>query len=1009
MARFERWLEVKRIFEETLEVAPEERAPFLDRVCGSDKELRREVDALLKAPPLPTSSLAELLGLPERHEEPDYVEGDRIDHFSIVRKVGKGGMGTVYDARDVRNNDRRVALKVLFFRAVRFSQDKRLAGLSHPAIVTFHDSGETAEGLPYFVFEFIEGEPITDFCERRNLGISERLSLFLEVCDAVAYAHQRYLIHCDLKPENILVTATGALKLLDFGIARQVGDKTALNDLSPITLPFASPEQVGSEETTILSDVYSLGVLLCVLLTGRLPYHRVRNVSDLRDAIIHEEPARPSDLVRLRPDSALDKEEIPPYCTPPLAKSAKQLAGRLRGDLDAIVLCALSKEPSKRYAFATELAEDIRRHLAIEPVKAHPPSRRYRAKKVLRRRAAPLTVIALVSIALLVMSILLFGQYRRALRGERQASAQAERTRQVNRFVVNLLRRTNPFDPSSSPDASVDELLDQSSRTTEASLANYPDLKASLLSVLGEIFAGRGNVPKSKSLLEDALALQRRGVPDQALAETLQRYSVVLTGQGRYRDSEAVLAEAKDVLRRLGRSGDPVLESRILLAQATNKMNLGEYNASQKFSEAALATLRRSPGNFPELAESLHDLGRILELKDRDAEAENLLRQALSYEKLTPEPKNPYVAITLNSLAGLRYTRGDYAGARTMYLQALEINRATLGENSKGYALTLHNIAALDSVQGHYQEALENFTQVVAILQKSLPPDHLDILTARDQLASTLIHLHDYEHAEKIFLDVLSSEKATLPKNHPAIAGSLNNLAYLYQDEGHLHEAQDFYQQALGAFENIVGRKSRPVATLLGNLGSIAQSLGDDRKAEADFKEALEIAQGVAGERSPDTVNALINLSSLYISTGNIQRARGLINEVIPLAVSMAGPTGRLTGSVYSLEARLLLAQGDFKGSISRAQQANAIFAVTLPPQDWRIAATNSVLGAALGMSGSTAKAEPLLLQSLKELRGIKGDESSQVHDATEMIRLFYKKLGRNREAEKYQRKNRGE
>jgi serine/threonine protein kinase len=258
---------------------------------------------------------------------------------------------------------------------VKLSQDKRIASFTDPSIVTFHDSGETSEGLPYFVFEYVEGEPITTFCERRGLGIPERLRLFQKVCSAVAYAHQRYLIHCDLKPENILVTASGALKLLDFGIAKQIGEDITSNGLSPMTLPFASPEQVGGEETTTLSDVYSLGILLCVLLTGRLPYRHARSVTELRDAILYEEPACPSDLVRPRPDSGSDKDELPPYCTPPPAKSPEQLARHLREDLDAIVLRALSKEPAKRYGFATELADDIRKHLAIEPVSAHPSSR----------------------------------------------------------------------------------------------------------------------------------------------------------------------------------------------------------------------------------------------------------------------------------------------------------------------------------------------------------------------------------------------------------------------------------------------------------------------------------------------------------------------------------------------------------------------------------------------------------------------------------------------------------
>jgi eukaryotic-like serine/threonine-protein kinase len=1004
MPPFERWLEVKAIFEEALELNPDERTLFLDRACG-DSEVRQEVEALLAAPALPTSALGSLLGLPEQGGEPDYAEGDTIDHFVIVRRVGRGGMGVVYEARDTRNNNRPVALKVLFSRAVKLSQDKRIASFTDPSIVTFHDSGETPEGLPYFVFEYIEGEPITTFCERRSLGIPERLRLFQKVCNAVAYAHQRYLIHCDLKPENILVTASGALKLLDFGIAKQIGEDIASNALSPMTLPFASPEQVGGEETTTLSDVYSLGILLCVLLTGRLPYRRARSVADLRDAILYEEPARPSDLVRPRLDSSSDKDELPPYCTPPPAKGPEQLASQLQEDLDAIVLRALSKDPEKRYAFATELAEDIRKHLTIEPVSAHPPSRRYRTKKFLLRRAVPLSIIAVISIVFLVMSVLLFNQYRRAVKEERQASAQAGRTRQVNRFVVDLLRKTNPFDQSPGSDATVDELLDQSSRTIEASLDHYPDLKASFLSVLGGIYSGRGDSARGKALIQNALSLQRHGPRDHALAETLERYGSVLSGQGHYQESDAALTEAQNILSKIGQPSDPLLEASILLVQATNKLNLGDYDSTRRLCQSALTLLRHSPGNFPEIAISLHGIGRTLELKDRDSEAAALYREALSFAERMPDARNPIVANIEDALGVLMYKRGDYVGARAMFQRALDIQRTTLGEGSKVYAVTLHNLAALDSVQGRYREALERFTQVVVILQKRLPSNHLTILTTRDQLASTLVQLHESERAEKIFLEVLAVERATLPKNHPLLATTMNNLGALYVDEGRFEESQAFYQQALEIFEKLVGRKSRPVAGLLGNLGTVAQSRGDNGIAETHYREALDIARGIAGGKSPETFNALVNLASFYISTDNLGKARGLVSEAIPLAEAMVGPTGRLTGSAYALEARLLLAQGDFRGALSRARQGRAILLANLPPLDWRIAVMDSVIGAALGRSGDTAEAEELLLRSLSELRKIKGDHSPQVRDAMERVRMFYKDQGRSDEAAKYRSK----
>ncbi|HVT16683.1 MAG TPA: serine/threonine-protein kinase [Thermoanaerobaculia bacterium] len=997
MPRFERWLEVKRIFEEAIAVAPSERERFLEGACGADAELRREIEALLNAPVLPTSSLASLLGLSDRRDEPDYAEGDRIDHFTIARCVGRGGMGAVYEARDTKNNDRRVAIKVLFSRTAAISQDKRLAGLSHPAIVTFHDSGETAEGLPYFVFEFIDGEPITAFVDHRALTLPDRLRLVQKICAAVGYAHQRGVIHCDLKPENILVTSTGELKLLDFGIAREVDGGVAPGEISPITLPFASPEQVGHEETTTLSDVYSLGVLLAVLLTGRLPYRRARSVSELRDAILHEAPNLPSETVTTTSDGEPRISSTPP------AKNAADLARQLRGDLDAVTQKALCKVPGERYQSAPDLAADIERHLVDRPVLARGNARLYRLSRLLKRRRSA-AVVAAVFVLLILGSLgIWLREYRRAVLGERHASAQAERTRQVNRFVVDLLRRTNPFDPSGAPEASVDEMLDQSTRSIETSLHNQPDLKASLQSVLGEIFAARGNDVRGQELLARALAFQRRGPRDQALAETLQRFGGVLTDLGRFKESEAVLSEAEAIVSKLPSQGDPTLHARILLARAANQLNLGDHESARQLSETALTLLRGAPGSFLEIASSLLGLGRSFDLKDRDADAEAFLRQALAYAEKLPDPRNPHVGMIMDTLGTLLYKRGDYAGARTLFLRALDVERATLGPESRVCAITLHNLAALAATQGQFADAVEQFRQALTILQKRLPPTHAELLMTRNQLASALVQLRQYDQAEPMLREVLAAQRATLPKGHPNIGVTLNNLAFLYEEEGRYNESQTRYEEALALFTALLGRNSRPVAGLLGNLGSVARDRGDLRTAEVQFREALQVSRGIAGGKCIEAVNALINLAGLYMLTGDLTKARPFATEAVSLSKSVVGPAAWLAGYARIAEARLLLAEGDGRRALSEARQARATMAAKLPPDSWRLAAADSLIGAALGKLGETQGAERLLLRSLSDLRRINGEHSFQTREATKRVRAFYLDLGRRDEAAKYQ------
>ncbi|MEP7010174.1 MAG: serine/threonine-protein kinase [Acidobacteriota bacterium] len=999
-----RWNEIKEIVQAALDLPEEEQAAYIKDTCEGDVELQNQAAVLLSVSATQADAYDNLVVRPPNFYAPEFKDGDEIGPYKILRPLGKGGMGSVYLAEDTRH-DRQVALKALTFRSqVPMREQRALAKLNHPNIAALYDSGQTADGSPFFVMEFVDGVPITEYCESHSLSVKKRLRLFLAACEAVAYAHRNLVVHRDIKPGNILVTDDGMPKLLDFGIAKNLspslleGTITAQAD-RPMTIAFASPEQLSGDVTSTSTDIYSLGVLLCLMLTDRLPYP-VKSLHDLPWAVRNMEPERPSQLVRKPAQNEEDIELVPASTVPP----SRKLVRSLTGDLDAIVLKALRKEPERRYQTVAELAADIGRHLNDEPVSARKGSNRYRAGKVIQRHPIGVAVGGIVTLVLLGFSILLLGQYRRALRGERQASNQAERTRHVNRFVINLLRRTNPLDQLSDSNASIEELLDQSSRTITTSLNDYPDIKASLLSVLGEILDGRDDDARAKRLLEQALELQRRGPRDLSLAETLQRYGTVLTSLGQYRESDAILAEAKDIVTTTAEQGDPVLESHILLAAAINRIHQADFDSARQLSQEALLSLRHSPNSLPELATSLLALGRILAEKDRDAEAEALFRQALSYAERMHDARNLHVGLIMDSLGGLLYKRGDYTSAQKMYLQALDIERTTMGVGSESYATTLHNLGANASAQGHYDDALEKYMQAVAIYEKKLPPNHQRTLIARNQLATTLVQLGRHDLAEKQLLEILTTERATLSNNHPAVASTLNNLAYLYSDQGRFQEAEICYKEALDIFLGLVGRNSRPVATMHGNLGNIARNKGENRIARRHFEEALEITRGIDGGRIPDTVTALSNLAAFYISTGELTKAHELVTEAVSLAESVVGHANPLTGSIHSLEAKLLLAEGDIPGALSQVRQARAILLGTVPEKDWKVAITTSLLGAALGQSGRIEEAEKLLLGSLSELRRIKGPHSLPALEAQERVRVFYKSIGRGGAAAKYRR-----
>jgi serine/threonine protein kinase len=444
----ERWQRVKQLLEEAIPLEDSQRSSFLDRECGNDGEVRCEVNSLLsshdeagtgflKKPVLDLKSVAPLM--PVR-------AGRRVGVYQIIEEIGHGGMGEVYRAvRADGQFTKEVAVKLVrsgfdtAFVLERFRTERQiLATLDHPNIAHLLDGGTTEDGIPYLVMELIEGARIDSYCDEHKLSITRRLQLFRQVCAAVQYAHQRLVIHRDIKPSNVLVTQEGVPKLLDFGIAKILDPAAgAENTLArPMTPEYASPEQIRGEPITTASDVYSLGVVLYQLLTGRSPYPgETRSSLDLARAVCETDPGRPSTVV-LKPPPARTGEQgevlTPEQVSGSREGSPGKLGRRLAGDLDNIALMALRKEPARRYASVEQFAEDIRRHLEGLPVTATKGSWSYRAGKFVRRNRTAMTATALVFFTLVAG---VAATIRQAHIARRQAEiASAERVRAERRF-----------------------------------------------------------------------------------------------------------------------------------------------------------------------------------------------------------------------------------------------------------------------------------------------------------------------------------------------------------------------------------------------------------------------------------------------------------------------------------------------------------------------------------------------------------------------------------------------
>jgi serine/threonine protein kinase/tetratricopeptide (TPR) repeat protein len=457
----ERWQQIKGVLQEALEVPAEKRTSFLDTACRDDLSLRKEVESLLLEESETDEAFLQSpvnLNLTDVEREGASWVGRRIGSYEIIEEIGEGGMGSVYRAaRADEQYQKQVAIKIVKlgldtpFALARFRAERQiLANLEHPNIARLLDGGTTENGLPYVVMELVEGQPIDEYCNTHKLSVEERLRLFRKVCLAVQYAHQHLVVHRDLKPGNILVTADGTPKLLDFGIAKILdtasfpgGAEPTVSFMRMLTPEYASPEQIRGETVTTESDIYSLGVILFLLLTGQHPYpFDSRSADAIVRAICDTEPRKPSTAVRKTTETTAGQQPTQRDKDISTGESSVKLGKRLRGDLDNIVLLALRKDPQRRYASAEQFAEDIRRHLESLPVVARNDTVGYRIGKFVTRHrtgTAATAVAAMFLVAAFCVALYEARVARQQAEVARQQRARAEKRFNDVRKLANSL------------------------------------------------------------------------------------------------------------------------------------------------------------------------------------------------------------------------------------------------------------------------------------------------------------------------------------------------------------------------------------------------------------------------------------------------------------------------------------------------------------------------------------------------------------------------------------------
>ena len=719
----------------------------------------------------------------------------RIGPYQVLRRLGEGGMGSVYLAVRADQEFRKyVAIKVIRKGmdsseiVSRFRRERQiLAGLDHPNIAKLFDGGTTDDGLPYFVMEYIQGRPLHEYCDSHGLTVRERLLLFRSICSAVQYAHQNLVIHRDLKPLNILVTADGVPRLLDFGIAKLLNPDALSLEAPPtatearvMTPAYASPEQVRGDPLTTCSDVYSLGVILYELLTGRHPY-RMAGGSEMEvyRAVCEQEPDRPSTAATRRDDGAANA------ATSRGAASPRKLTRQLRGDLDNIDMMALRKEPQRRYPSVQALSDDIGRCLDGRAVSARKSTWSYRTGKYVRLHAAGVAAASVVLLLLVAFAVTASVQNAR-VRRERDAAEE------VTKLLVSLFDVNDP-ETAKGETITAREILDRGARRIEGELKGQPEVKAQLLYTIGDIYDKLGLFDQAQPLLEESLRLRRgmRAGDDAAVAQGMRRIGVVLGSKGQYDEAEKLLREALAMQWRLNGNEHPDVAGS--LGELAGVFDYeGRLDEAEALYREALALHRTTLGDgHPSVARDLNNLGVVLRDKGKLDEAEKLHREAFAIDRKALGEEHPNVAIDRNNLAAVLLEKGRPDEAEPLFRGALAINRKALGEHHPAVAINLANVPEALLAEGKPGDAVPLLNEVLAFPLEMLPADNACRAKAKSLLGACLTAQIRYPEAEKLLLDAYASQ------SRPGAAGAAAGNTYrrivaLYKAWGRPDRAEAF-------------------------------------------------------------------------------------------------------------------------------------------------------------------------------------------------------------------------
>lgn len=887
-------------------------------------------------------------------EAPAAAPPERIGEYRIIRELGRGGMGVVFEAE--QDTPRRlVALKVVragrlvdAYQARLFRREMQaLARLNHPSIATIYDAGVGADGQSYLAMELVEGRTLTQRLSDTDgapLTVRQRLQLFHRICEAVIHAHQRGIIHRDLKPTNIMVTADDQPKVLDFGLARatesDVNAATMVSEAGRLigTLQYMSPEQARGDGDLIdvRTDVYALGVILYEMLTGVLPY-------DVTAAPLHE--------------SLRVICEKPPLNPRSLNRSAPR-------DVVTIVLKALEKDPARRFQTVADLADDVERYLTNHPIHARPASRAYRFAKLVQRHKMASGLLATI-VLLAVGSAGIFAVQARRVSAERDvARREASKAEAINRFLRDMLASVDPRQ-ALGRDVSVKEVVDRTARSVGDELRDQPEIEAGIRDTIGQVYNALTEHAAAEEQLTRALELRRsvhKGDHSE-IADSLNHLAEARFARSDYEGAEAMVKEALAMRRRLfGENHEVIAES--IKDLGSIAMQHAEFDRAESLMREALEMQRANlPPDDPAIATSYSSLALLLREQGRFDEAEGLLRDALKIHRARLGEMHPDVAADLNNLALVLRDKDDLEQAEQLYRQALATNRRIYGERHSTIAGNLSNLGRLFITKGDLRSAKDFLEQAVEMDRQIYGDEHPNVALGLNLLAVTAYKAGDADEAERMFLDALRIKRKIYGEEHPEIAADLNNLGVVRQSAGDLDKAEEYFRQALAVNSKVYGAEHPDVAANLANIGSLLAVRGDFAAAEEMQRRALAIRRKAFGQRHLEVANSLESLADT------------------------------------------LLQAGQYADALRQARECIETRQAALGPDDWSAAVAEGMAGEALTALSDYEEAESRLLHSAKVLIDEFGEDDLRSQTAIERLASLYDAWGKPEQAAEWRSK----